>query len=132
MAVESIELQVEARKAGKHNSRALRRDEKIPAVVYGPKVKNVDVWVTEKELTKYNKMRYENTIFVFKSDDKNLNKLQVLKKQVAINPLSRRPIHVDFYALDMTKAVRVSVKLKFEGKAAGLKDGGFFNEVKRE
>ena len=45
MAVENIELTVEARQTGKHNSRALRRAEKVPAVVYGPKVKNVDVGV---------------------------------------------------------------------------------------
>jgi large subunit ribosomal protein L25 len=132
MAVENIELQVSTRTSGKHYSRALRRDEKVPAVVYGPKVKNVDVWVTEKDLVKYNKQKFENTIFVFKSEDKDLNNLKVLKKAVDINPVSRRPRHVDFYALDMTRAVRVNVKLQFEGKAAGLRDGGFFNEVRRE
>jgi large subunit ribosomal protein L25 len=132
MAVENIELQVETRTSGKHQSRALRREEKIPAVVYGPKVKNVDVWVTEKDLVKYNKQKFENAIFVFKSDDKSLNAIKVLKKDVTIHPVSRRPVHVDFYALDMTRAIRINVELKFEGKAAGLKDGGFFNIIKRE
>lgn len=132
MAVENIEIQVQTRTAGKHYSRALRREEKVPAVVYGPKIKNIDLWVAEKDLVKYNKQKYENTIFVFKSDDKSLNDLKVLKKAVDINPVTRRPRHVDFYALDMTRAIRVNVKLQFEGKPVGLRDGGFFNEVRRE
>lgn len=132
MAVESIEIKAEPRKSGKHYSRALRREEKIPAVVYGPKVKNLDLWVKENELTKYTKQKFENAIFVLKSDDKNLNGLKVLKKQVSFNPVNRRPLHVDFYALDMERAIRVNVELRFEGKAAGIKDGGLFNAVRRE
>lgn len=132
MAVENIEIPVEARKPGKHYSRQLRRQEKVPAVVYGPKVKNMDLWISEKDLVKYNKQKFENAIFVFKSSDKNLNDLKVLKKQVAVNPVSRRPMHVDFYALDMTRTIRINVELRFEGKPAGLRDGGFFNAVRRE
>lgn len=131
MATENISLNAEPRTTGKHFSRGLRREQKIPAIVYGPKVDNMNIWISEIELTKFNKQKFENSIFVFKSDDKNINSLKVLKKEVAIHPVSRRPIHVDFYALDMTKAVRVEVELRFEGKAIGLKDGGILNAIRR-
>ena len=131
MSSENITLNAEVRTRGKHNSRSLRREQKIPAVIYGPKVENMNIWVSEIELTKYNKKKFENTIFVLNSGDSKIKSLKVLKKDVDIHPVSRRPTHVDFYALDMTKAVRVEVELRFEGKAIGLKDGGILNTVRR-
>ena len=131
MSTENINLKAQTRQSGKHFSRALRREQKIPAVIYGPKVENMDIWVSEIELTKYNKQKFENTIFVLESDDKKLNALKVLKKDVDIHPVSRRPTHVDFYALDMTKEVRVEVELRFEGKSIGIKEGGLLNITRR-
>jgi large subunit ribosomal protein L25 len=52
-------------------------------------------------------------------------------KDVQINPLTRRPIHVDLFALDLKKVVRVSVEVKLEGKPVGLAEGGLLNVVNR-
>ncbi len=132
MAVENITISAEPRTSGKHFSRGYRQEQKIPAVIYGPNVKNLQVNLGEIELTKYNKIKFENAIFVLKSDDKALNGLKVLKKEVAIHPVTRRPIHVDLYALDMTKAIRVDVEIRFEGKSVGIKEGGILNIVRRD
>lgn len=132
MAVENITISAEPRTSGKHFSRAYRREQKIPAVIYGPNIKNLQVNLGEIELTKYNKIRFENAIFVLKSDDKALNGLKVLKKEVAIHPVTRRPTHVDLYALDMNKAIRVDVEIRFEGKSVGIKEGGILNIVRRD
>lgn len=132
MQKENITLTVTSRKTGKHFSRALRRDKQVPAIVYGPKIENFEITVQEGELNRYLKQQYENSIFTFESTDKNLKGLKVLKKEVKVHPVTRRPQHVDFFALDLTKAVRVYVEIRFEGKAEGTREGGLVSLVNRE
>lgn len=129
---QSHEIKVEVRTSGKHFSRSLRSDRKVPAVVYGPKVENQSFWLNENDAVRYSAHHFENSIFVLKSEDKALNGLKVLKKDVDWHPVSRRPVHMDFYALDMTRKVRVNVELKFTGRAEGQKEGGILNIVMRD
>lgn len=129
---DSVEINVTSRTQGKGNSRQLRLNKMIPGVVYGPKIENLNFYFGEVEADKYSKHKYDNVIFVLKSDDSKLNNLKVLRKDFDVHPLSRRPIHFDFYALDMTQEVRVNVELRFEGKPAGAQDGGLLNVVRRD
>jgi large subunit ribosomal protein L25 len=126
-----IELSVEARKTGKGNSRELRVNRQVPAVIYGA-VSPISVTVGEKEMVKYNTRAYENALFNLKSGVKEANGIVVLVKQVDVHPVTRRPQHVDFYALDLKKAVRVWVEVKLEGKPIGLSEGGMLNVVNRQ
>ncbi len=102
-----FEFTAEVRTPGKHHSRGLRKDSRVPAVVYGPNVKNLSISLSEKEVSKFAKQKYENTIFVLKSSDATINNMKVLKKATAIHPVSRRPVHLDLFALDLKKAIRV-------------------------
>ena len=126
-----LELTVEPRQTGKHNSRALRVDRKVPAIVYGS-TENANIFVQEGDIVRYNTRNYENALFNLKSSDKNANGKVVLIKFVDVHPLTRRPVHVDFFALDMNKAVRVSIEVKLEGKPVGLAEGGLLNVVNRQ
>jgi ribosomal protein L25, Ctc-form len=126
-----IELNVDARETGKHNSRALRNSRKVPAVIYGA-VTPANVHVYEGDVVRYNTRAYENALFTLKSTDTKLNGKVVLIKTVDVHPLSRRPQHVDFFALDLTKSVRVHVEIRTEGKPAGLADGGMLQVVLRQ
>lgn len=125
-----IELNVEPREPGKGNSRNLRSEMKVPANVYGA-IENVNIQVSEKEIVKYNVRAYENALFTLKSSNAKANGKVVLMRQVDVHPLNRRPLHVDFFALDLTKTVRVSVEIKLEGKPVGLAEGGLLNVVNR-
>ncbi|WP_374030759.1 50S ribosomal protein L25 [Bdellovibrio bacteriovorus] len=125
-----IDLTVEPRETGKHNSRGLRTSRNVPAVIYGA-VTPTNVSVGEKEIVKYNTRAYENALFNLKSTDKTANGIVVLIKSVDVHPLSRRPQHVDFFALDLKKAVRVNVEVRLEGKPIGLSEGGLLNVVLR-
>ena len=60
---ETVNFQVEPRSLGKHMSRKLRREKRVPAVVYGPKIDNLMFSLEEKELAKYLGSKHENTIF---------------------------------------------------------------------
>lgn len=129
---QSIEIAVVNRAPGKGSSRSLRKGKMVPAVVYGPKTPSSTFSFSEIEADKYSKHKFDNVIFTLKSDDPQLNNLRVLRKDFDIHPLSRRPIHFDFYAIDMTQKVTVDVELRFEGKPLGVAEGGLLNIIRRE
>lgn len=128
---ERIELSADVRSIGKANSRALRRDGKVPAVVYGSS-KNANFYVEEKAIKKYNTRAFENALYTLKSNTKDLNSLVVLMKDVTVHPVSQRPVHVDFYAIDLKKHIRVFVEIRLDGKPIGISEGGLLNVVTRE
>jgi len=102
MAGTQIQLKAVTRKTGKHNSRSLRVNKMIPAVCYGPKTDNFNFSLAENDVIKYSSSKYDNEIFKLTSDDKNIDGLLVLKKDMTIHPVSRRPVHLDFLVPDMT------------------------------
>lgn len=132
MAQQDITLEVSTRKAGKSACRKLRRKENIPGIIYGAGKKNVPLFAEEKWVRKYASQAFENAIITLKSDDSSLNGTKVLFKEVIVQPVSRRPLHFDFLAIDMNKEVRVMVELRFEGKAEGTKEGGTLQPIVRQ
>lgn len=130
MSKQRIELNVVSREKGRANSRDLRVNKMVPAVIYGA-IENTNFSVHVNDILKYNTRAYENALLNLKSDDSKLNGKVALIKSVQVNPLSRKPEHVDFFAIDLNKAVRVSVEVKIEGKAIGLSEGGLLNIVMR-
>lgn len=131
MAGKQIELNAFSRTIGKHHSRALRSKKMIPAVGYGPKTENFNFCLTENDVVKYSSSKFDNEIFKLKSEDKKIDGLLVLKKDLSIHPVSRRPVHLDFLVPDMTQKVKVDVEINYEGKSKGLKEGGILNILMR-
>lgn len=128
----NLTISAQPRNPGKGTSRGLRDNRMIPAVVYGPKTENFSFSIPEIDAVRYSKHGFENTIFTLQSDDSKINGLKVLTKEVDIHPVSRRPVHMDFFAPDMTQTVRVEVEVRLVGKAAGVQDGGLVSLIKRE
>jgi large subunit ribosomal protein L25 len=129
---QQIEITVTPRQTGKHNSRAFRLENKVPAVIYGAGKENTNLLTDALSVTKYGGRKFESTIFKLKSEDGKLNGQAVLFKDVQFHPVTRRPVHVDFYAVDMNKPIRVNIEVKLEGKPIGLADGGMLQAVVRE
>jgi large subunit ribosomal protein L25 len=127
-----IEIEVTTRETGKHASRQSRVGGKVPGVVYGPKAKPLNVLTDEKFLTKYMGRKYESTIFNLKSTESGLNGVSVLLRDIQVHPLTRRAVHIDFYALDMSANIQVSIALRFDGKPVGLSEGGVLELIVRE
>lgn len=126
-----IELNIEAREAGRAGARGLRVNKRVPGVIYGA-IENASVSLHVNDVLKYNTRSYENALLNLKSADAKLNGKVALIKEVIVNPLTRRPEHVDLFALDLNKPVRVSVEVRIEGKAIGLSEGGLLNIVARQ
>ena len=127
----SLEINVETRATGKSASFSLRRQHSIPGIIYGTQIASTPIYVSENIVLKYNQKGHENTLFTLRSKDQQINNIAVLIKDIDIHPISRRPLHIDFYAVDLSKKVRVFVDVQFEGKAKGLATGGQFTIVNR-
>lgn len=126
-----IELNVENREAGRNTARGLRTQSMVPGVIYGA-IENANVSIHVNDILKYNTRAYENALMNIKSNDSKLSGKVALIKKVTVNPLTRRPEHVDLFALDLKKNVRVSVEIKVEGKPVGIAEGGLLNIVTRQ
>lgn len=132
MTTEPISIQAIPRRAGKSVARQLRAQKLIPSVVYGPKTKNLCFAVRELDAIRYSAKNFENSIFVLQSEEQVLNGLSVLKKEVAIHPVHGCPVHLDFYAPDMSQSVRIGIEIKYTGKSQGERDGGVFQALRRD
>jgi large subunit ribosomal protein L25 len=130
---DQLTLPAEARdRAGKVASRALRRDGRVPAVVYGEKKEALSIHVEEKLLSKMlSTGHFMNSVIMI---DFEGEPQRTLPKAVDFHPVSSRPIHVDFLRIGEHTKVHVAVPMRFDNEDAspGLKRGGVLNVVVHE
>jgi large subunit ribosomal protein L25 len=130
---DQLTLPAETRdRAGKGASRALRRDGRVPAVVYGEKKEPLAIHVEEKLLHKMLRTgHFMNSVVMI---DVGGKAHRTLPKAVDFHPVSSRPIHVDFLRIGEHTKVTVAIPVRFENEAAspGLKRGGVLNVVQHE
>src|SRR3954453_10522100 len=130
---EQLTLPAEARdRAGKGASRALRRDGRVPAVVYGEKKEPLSIHVEEKLLNKIlSSGHFMNSVVMI---DLGGKAHRTLPKAVDFHPVTSRPIHVDFLRIGEHTKVHVAVPMRFDNEEAspGLKRGGVLNVVIHE
>ncbi|MGB3796350.1 MAG: 50S ribosomal protein L25/general stress protein Ctc [Alteraurantiacibacter sp.] len=130
---DALKLPAETRdRAGKGASRALRREGRVPAVIYGGKEEPTPIHVEEKELVKQLMTgHFMNSIVMVSVDGKET---RTLPKDVSLDPVSDRPIHADFLRLTKGSKIEVNVPVVFvnEEESPGLKKGGVLNVVRHE
>ncbi|MDX3908770.1 MAG: 50S ribosomal protein L25/general stress protein Ctc [Sphingobium sp.] len=130
---DQLTLSAEARdRAGKGASRALRREGRVPAVIYGMNEEPTMVHVEEKALNKLlGTGHFMNSVVMVEVDGKAV---RTLPKDVAFHPVTDRPLHADFLRVSEHAAVHVNVPVRFENEEAspGLKRGGVLNVVRHE
>jgi large subunit ribosomal protein L25 len=132
-ATEQNILEAQAREAGnKGHARRVRRDGKIPAVVYGAGQDSVPVSVDPRQVSRI--LRSEtghNTIF-----DLALNGAENIKAMIVdwqYEPIKGHLLHIDLKRIAMDKALRVSVPIVLKGEALGVKtEGGILEQILRE
>jgi large subunit ribosomal protein L25 len=130
---DQLTLPAEAReRAGKGASRALRREGRVPAVIYGEKKEPLSVHVEEKLLTKMmSNGHFMNSVVMVEVGGKPN---RTLPKDVQFHPVTSRPIHVDFVRIGEHAQVHVNVPVRFvdDEQAPGIKRGGVLNVVRHE
>ncbi|QNO27277.1 50S ribosomal protein L25/general stress protein Ctc [Sphingopyxis sp. OPL5] len=130
---DQLVLSAETRdRGGKGASRELRRNGRVPAVVYGGKEEPLMIHVEEKLLMKQLMTgHFMNSVVMIEVDGKQV---RTLPKDVAFHPVKDRPIHADFLRISKDAKVHVAVPVIFANEEAspGLKRGGVLNIVRHE
>ena len=130
---DQLTLTAETReRGGKGASRDLRRNGRVPAVVYGGKEEPLMIHVEEKLLMKQLMTgHFMNSVVMIEVDGKQV---RTLPKDVAFHPVKDRPIHADFLRITKDAKVTVAVPVVFinEEASPGLKRGGVLNVVRHE
>lgn len=127
------ELQATARaRAGKGAARAVRREGKVPAVIYGDKKEPETIAIEYNLLV--NLLRrggFLSSVFDIKFDGKSV---RALTRDVQFDPVKDTPLHVDFQRVGGDGQIRVMVPVEIinEEKSPGMKRGGVLNIVRRE
>jgi large subunit ribosomal protein L25 len=131
--LETLEIQVEAREVGsKRQARRIRRDGKIPGVLYGPKTPPVPLEVNKKEFSNRVAGLEGSHLVRLKSGSMALADKVALVKEMQYHPITGEVIHTDLYEVDLTARIQVRVPLHFVGKAAGVVRGGILQPIVRE
>ena len=128
----TIVLKAEKReKLGSLEARKIKKTGRIPAIIYSSKG-NINLTVDAKEFEhEYYKGNALTTVIELELDGK---KIKVIPHQIALDPVSDHPVHIDFLNCAEAKAVKAQPKINFinQDKSPGLKRGGFLNIVLRK
>lgn len=124
-----MELTVEKRDT-KLNTNTLRREGKLPAVVYGRSEESTPIVVDRKIFEKLFRDAGESTVITLKGLG---TAKDALIHEVAFHPVSGAALHADFYAIEKGQTVTVAIPLEFEGVSPAVKDfGGILVKVIHE
>ena len=130
---EQLTLSAETReRAGKGASRHLRREGRVPAVVYGSNEEPLSIHLEEKALIKaLSSGHFMNSVVMIEA---GAAPVRTLPKDVQFHPVTDRPLHVDFLRISEHAKVHVEVPIHFvdEDKSKGIKRGGVLNQVRHE
>jgi len=89
-------LRARIREVTGRKAKTLLKEGKIPAVLYGPGIENLNLEIEGKEFEKLLREKNENLQIILKVENKEY---RVLIKEVQREPIKGRVIHIDFYKL---------------------------------
>ena len=124
-------LSAETRKSvGKGNSRALRREGRIPAIIYGNKLEPLSISLSERDLN--TELRKEGFFNKLCDLEVGKDKVLVLPQAIALHPVTDRAEHLDFLRVSDNTKVTIDTPVKFENEeeCPGIKKGGILNIVR--
>jgi large subunit ribosomal protein L25 len=135
--METVEISIQRRTGGGKGAarRKLRSTGRVPAVLYGPKRSATSVSVDGVQFERrVGHLEGSHLIRLVSENgaDAELHERMVLLREMQRHPVTGRILHADFYEVDLTERLVVSVPLHFTGKAAGVVAGGILQPVMRE
>ena len=132
-ALEQNILEAQPRDPGtKNQARRVRRDGKIPAIVYGAGQDSLSISVDPRQVLRIlHSKTGHNTIFDLDLNGGERTKAMIVDWQY--EPLKGRLLHIDVLRIALDKALTVSVPIVLKGEAAGVKqEGGILEQMLRE
>jgi large subunit ribosomal protein L25 len=134
--MDTVDITIERRSVqGKGGARRLRAEGRVPAILYGPKRRPAQVALSQEEVErKLATLEGSHLIRLLHPDggDGDLHERMVLVREMQRHPVTGRVLHADFYEVDLTERLTVSVPLRLVGKAEGVVTGGILQPILRE
>jgi len=132
--LELIELTAKPRETtGKGAARELRKNNAIPAIVYGPKTDpmmlSLETVGFDKIIKKHGSM---GVFFNLKVEDNSGQDKIVMLKQVQMDTFGLRYLHVDFHEIDMETKITITVPVETIGVCPGVAEGGLLQVIRRD
>jgi large subunit ribosomal protein L25 len=112
---------------GSRPSGRLRREGKVPAVVYGLGTDTVSITVPGRELQHI--LAGESGANTLITLDVDGEKMLTLARQIHRHPTKGILVHVDFIRIDRDVAVSAEIPIHLVGEATGVKDGGLLEQL---
>jgi large subunit ribosomal protein L25 len=132
--LEQLELKAKIRKTiGNGPARVLRREGKIPAVLYGPKTEPTLLSVEVRDLERIFKTGNVGQVLlnlVIQNGQESTRPAMI--KELQAHPVSGNYLHIDFYEIDLERKIRVGVPIVTIGNPIGVEMGGLLQIVRRE
>ncbi len=130
---EQIVFKAERReKAGTGPARAVRRQGKIPAILYGGQQppEMIAIGFNEFQRAVVRNPRLTSTVVMLELDGR---RIPAIPREVQLHPVSDLPLHIDFLRAEAGARIEVEVPVEFlnEDQCPGLRKGGVLNIVRR-
>ncbi len=132
--MELIEVNANIRTTtGNGPARVLRREGRIPAILYGTATDPVLLSVDIKELEQAFKTAasLQALLNLIVHDSETYTK-PVIVKELQTHPTTEAFLHADFYEIDMENKITVNVPILLVGKSKGVEEGGLLQSIRRE
>jgi large subunit ribosomal protein L25 len=122
------------RDKGKGAANKLRRNQQIPAILYGPNTDPLMLSIMELDLRAVLKAATgENIILGLQIDKGNGNETRtVMLKELQADPIKPLYYHADFYEIPMDKELTFDIPIHLVNTPVGVANGGILQHVKRE
>lgn len=104
----------------------LRRQGKIPGVIYSKHIEPISVEVLEGAL---NPLVFSARTHLISLNIEDGNKLDCIIKEVQFDPVSDKIVHFDLQGFDATEKIQIEIPIQLNGTAIGLKEGGILQHV---
>ncbi len=128
--MQQILLEAKVRnETGTGTSRRLRRQGRVPAIVYGRKETPLTLEVREKEFEKVVGLDAGQNAIISLNLDKGGSEILALVKDVQYHPVTDKLLHVDFYRISLGDKITVSVAVVVTGESVGVKRGGILEHI---
>jgi len=124
----SIEAELRT-ETGKGAARRIRRSGLIPGVVYGRGNEPRSIKVDPQDIEK---LLLSNAIFDLTFVGEDGEESTVIIKDYQKDVIKQNLLHVDFQFISMDEKITISVPMKLEGEAVGVRDGGVLQQLLRE
>lgn len=132
MEIHSLKAQTR-KSTGKGTGRSLRRDGRIPAVLYGSDIDSMPLSVSIYDIERLlSKINYAQSLLKLQVENGQSFEKTVMIKEIQTSPLSRNFLHMDFYEVDMKRKLTVTVPVVTVGTSKGVEEGGILQIIRRE